>query len=121
ADGVVYGEVRWAPEQHTQAGLSLDEAVEAVTAGLNGPCKSSMDPYRYTKYCVRCDKIRPITPKRSPNSHIGTVRWVPWWLSTLPDQNSDFQPPILPTYLLGWTNDSCPSLFTPVKQTGSTR
>ncbi|HIW46385.1 MAG TPA: adenosine deaminase [Candidatus Yaniella excrementigallinarum] len=34
ADGVVYGEVRWAPEQHTQAGLSLDEAVEAVTAGL---------------------------------------------------------------------------------------
>src|SRR5699024_12299918 len=81
----------------------------------------SMDPYRYTKYCVRCDKIRPITPKRSPNSHIGTVRWVPWWLSTLPDQNSDFQPPILPTYLLGWTNDSCPSLFTPVKQTGSTR
>ncbi|NWN87655.1 MAG: adenosine deaminase [Micrococcaceae bacterium] len=34
ADGVVYGEVRWAPEQHTRAGLSLDETVEAVTAGL---------------------------------------------------------------------------------------
>lgn len=34
ADGVVYGEVRWAPEQHTQQGLSLDETVEAVTAGL---------------------------------------------------------------------------------------
>ncbi|GAA4480874.1 adenosine deaminase [Enteractinococcus fodinae] len=33
-DGVVYGEVRWAPEQHTRGGLSLDEAVEAVTAGL---------------------------------------------------------------------------------------
>src|SRR5690625_1898285 len=33
-DGVVYGEVRWAPEQHTRAGLTLDEAVEAVTAGL---------------------------------------------------------------------------------------
>src|SRR5699024_4539206 len=28
ADGVVYGEVRWAPEQHTQQGLSLDETVE---------------------------------------------------------------------------------------------
>jgi adenosine deaminase len=33
-DGVVYGEVRWAPEQHLQQGLSLDEAVEAVQAGL---------------------------------------------------------------------------------------
>ncbi|MHA7143996.1 adenosine deaminase [Arthrobacter sp. TmT3-37] len=33
-DGVVYGEVRWAPEQHTQKGLTLDEAVEAVQEGL---------------------------------------------------------------------------------------
>ncbi|MCC9146068.1 MULTISPECIES: adenosine deaminase [unclassified Arthrobacter] len=34
ADGVVYAEIRWAPEQHVQAGLSLDEAVEAVQAGI---------------------------------------------------------------------------------------
>jgi adenosine deaminase len=34
ADGVLYGEVRWAPEQHLQAGLSLDAAVDAVQAGL---------------------------------------------------------------------------------------
>jgi adenosine deaminase len=33
-DGVVYGEVRWAPEQHLQKGLTLDETVEAVQAGL---------------------------------------------------------------------------------------
>ncbi|WP_166997808.1 adenosine deaminase [Paramicrobacterium fandaimingii] len=33
-DGVVYGEVRWAPEQHLEQGLSLDEAVDAVQAGL---------------------------------------------------------------------------------------
>ena len=33
-DGVVYGEVRWAPEQHLSSGLTLDEAVEAVQAGL---------------------------------------------------------------------------------------
>jgi adenosine deaminase len=33
-DGVVYGEVRWAPEQHLRKGLSLDEAVEAVQEGL---------------------------------------------------------------------------------------
>jgi adenosine deaminase len=33
-DGVVYGEVRWAPEQHLTGGLSLDQAVEAVQQGL---------------------------------------------------------------------------------------
>ncbi|GAA3768592.1 adenosine deaminase [Microbacterium kribbense] len=34
ADGVVYGEVRWAPEQHVAGGLSLDEAVAAVQDGI---------------------------------------------------------------------------------------
>lgn len=34
ADGVIYGEVRWAPEQHLAGGLSLEEAVEAVQEGL---------------------------------------------------------------------------------------
>lgn len=34
ADGVIYGEVRWAPEQHLQGGLSLDEVVEAVQEGI---------------------------------------------------------------------------------------
>ena len=34
ADGVIYGEIRWAPEQHLLRGLSLDAAVEAVQEGL---------------------------------------------------------------------------------------
>ena len=33
-DGVIYGEVRWAPEQHLTRGLTLDETVEAVQDGL---------------------------------------------------------------------------------------
>lgn len=33
-DGVVHAEVRFAPEQHTEQGLSLDEVVEAVVAGF---------------------------------------------------------------------------------------
>ena len=33
-DGVIYGEVRWAPEQHLRGGLTLDEVVEAVQDGL---------------------------------------------------------------------------------------
>jgi adenosine deaminase len=42
ADGVVYGEVRWAPEQHTAQGLSLDEAVEAVQEGLQAGVEASL-------------------------------------------------------------------------------
>jgi adenosine deaminase len=34
ADGVVYAEVRFAPELHTERGLSLDEVTEAVLAGF---------------------------------------------------------------------------------------
>ena len=34
ADGVVYGETRWAPEQHTAGGLTQTEAVAAVAAGI---------------------------------------------------------------------------------------
>jgi adenosine deaminase len=33
-DGVVYAEVRYAPEQHLQDGLSLEQVVEAVKAGF---------------------------------------------------------------------------------------
>ena len=33
-DGVVYAEVRWAPEQHQRSGLSLEDAVAAVARGL---------------------------------------------------------------------------------------
>lgn len=34
-DGVIYGEIRWAPEQHLAKGLSLDEVVDAVQDGLD--------------------------------------------------------------------------------------
>ncbi|MGI8768220.1 MAG: adenosine deaminase, partial [Propionibacteriaceae bacterium] len=34
ADGVVYAEARWAPEQHLRDGLSLDQTVAAVRDGL---------------------------------------------------------------------------------------
>jgi adenosine deaminase len=34
ADGCVYAELRWAPEQHLSAGLTLTETVEAVQEGI---------------------------------------------------------------------------------------
>ncbi|MEV1047059.1 adenosine deaminase [Streptomyces sp. NPDC049916] len=33
-DGVVYAEIRYAPEQHLEGGLTLEEVVEAVNAGF---------------------------------------------------------------------------------------
>ena len=37
-DGVVHAEVRFAPEQHLERGLSLDEVVEAVLEGFRRGC-----------------------------------------------------------------------------------
>lgn len=41
ADGVVYAEVRFAPEQHCAAGLTLPEVVEAVLAGFATGCEQA--------------------------------------------------------------------------------
>ena len=38
ADGVVYAEIRYAPEQHLEGGLSLDAVVDAVHAGFQEGC-----------------------------------------------------------------------------------
>ncbi|WP_067508597.1 adenosine deaminase [Actinoplanes sp. TFC3] len=38
ADGVVYAEVRYAPEQHLERGLSLDAVVDAVHQGFRDGC-----------------------------------------------------------------------------------
>src|SRR3954451_1426052 len=44
ADGVVYAEVRYAPEQHVSTGLSLDEVVSAVQQGFeDGMARSRAD------------------------------------------------------------------------------
>ncbi|NHC23337.1 adenosine deaminase [Nocardioides sp. IC4_145] len=43
ADGVVYAEVRYAPEQHVRGGLSLDEVVAAVQRGFDEGCSAAGD------------------------------------------------------------------------------
>ena len=42
-DGVVYAEVRFAPEQHLEAGLTLDEIVLAVQEGFNLGMRAAAD------------------------------------------------------------------------------
>lgn len=47
ADGVVYAEIRYAPEQHLEAGLTLEEVVEAVNAGFReGEARARRDGNR---------------------------------------------------------------------------
>jgi adenosine deaminase len=44
SDGVVYAEIRFAPEQHLEGGLSLPEVVEAVLAGFaDGSARAAAD------------------------------------------------------------------------------
>ena len=43
ADGVVYAEVRYAPEQHVEGGLTLDEVVAAVQQGFDEAVAASGD------------------------------------------------------------------------------
>ena len=47
ADGVRYAELRWAPEQHLQRGLSLQQTVAAVAQGIkDGIEKSSQNGFK---------------------------------------------------------------------------
>jgi adenosine deaminase len=43
ADGVVYAEIRYAPEQHVETGLTLDEVVAAVQEGFDQAVAASGD------------------------------------------------------------------------------
>jgi adenosine deaminase len=53
ADGVVYAEVRFAPELHTERGLSLDEVVTAVLDGFRaGAASAAGDGRRITVYAL---------------------------------------------------------------------
>lgn len=52
-DGVLYGEVRWAPEQHLTRGLTLDETVEAVQEGL----EAGVDEVRASGRIIRVGQL----------------------------------------------------------------
>jgi adenosine deaminase len=68
ADGVVYAEVRLAPEQHMEAGLNLDEVVGAVLAGFSAGSAGT----DLTIYAI-CSAMR--TAARSLEIAECAVRW----------------------------------------------
>jgi adenosine deaminase len=52
-DGVIYGEIRWAPEQHLQRGLDLDQVVNAVQEGL----EAGVDSVRASGRSIRVGQL----------------------------------------------------------------
>jgi len=52
-DGVIYGEIRWAPEQHLQKGLDLDQVVAAVQEGL----EQGVDSVRSSGRSIRVGQL----------------------------------------------------------------
>jgi adenosine deaminase len=61
ADGVLYGEVRWAPEQHLTRGLTLDEVVDAVQDGI----EQGIDDAREAGHSIRIGQL--VTAMRHAN------------------------------------------------------
>src|SRR6187402_1996150 len=52
-DGVIYGEIRWAPEQHLSQGLTLDEVVEAVQEGI----EAGIEDARHEGHRIRVGQL----------------------------------------------------------------
>mgnify|MGYP000264049890 CR=1 FL=1 len=46
ADGVVYAEIRWAPELHVEQGLSLTDAIDAVQRGIDSAVAAARESGR---------------------------------------------------------------------------
>ena len=61
ADGVVYAEVRFAPELHVQAGLSLTEVVDAVLAGFDEGTKAAAREGHWIRIGVLLTAMRTAT------------------------------------------------------------
>ena len=58
ADGIVYAEVRFAPELHTERGLTLDEVVEAVCAGFQRGIAAAAAGGRIITIGILCTAMR---------------------------------------------------------------
>ncbi len=55
ADGVVYAEIRFAPEQHVEQGLTLQEVVDAVRAGFDeGVAQARADGHPIRVLAILC-------------------------------------------------------------------
>ncbi|WP_415842982.1 hypothetical protein [Nocardia ninae] len=78
ADGVVYGEVRFAPQLHGRNGMSIDDAVHAVAAGVAQGSSDTGVRYRRRANAVGRYARAPGSCQRSADNGSGTKLLVPW-------------------------------------------
>ncbi|MGI9659394.1 MAG: adenosine deaminase [Gaiellaceae bacterium] len=81
ADGVVYAEVRFAPELHLEQGLQLDEVVEAVLTGFRSGVESARTPAGHPvavgllctamRTAARSDEIAELAIRHRDNGVVG--------------------------------------------------
>lgn len=62
ADGVVYAETRWAPEQHLRGGLTLHQAVAAVRDGLTEGMAAAAEVGRPIQVAQILTSMRHVAP-----------------------------------------------------------
>ncbi|WP_061960729.1 adenosine deaminase [Demequina flava] len=63
-DGVIYAELRYAPEQHLEGGLSLQEVVEAVQAGIEEGVAEATENGRAVRAFALLDAMRHLDRSR---------------------------------------------------------
>ncbi|WP_062069547.1 adenosine deaminase [Demequina sediminicola] len=57
-DGVIYAELRYAPEQHVAGGLSMQQVVEAVQAGIDEGVAEAVESGRVIRAAALLDAMR---------------------------------------------------------------
>lgn len=120
ADGVVYGEIRWAPEQHLAGGLSLDEAVEAVQAGLDEAVEAAdaaghvIRVGQLVTAMRHADRAQEIAELAVRHREAGVVGF------DIAGAGPGSRPPASPTPSRGWPPTTCPSPCTRARATAWT-
>ena len=117
ADGVVYAEVRFAPEQHLLEGLTLDEVVDVGARGVPaGHRRHRRSPSaRSSPPCAT-----PPTPPRSPSWRCATATPA-WWASTSPAARPATRRPATSTPSSSSRPRTSTSPSTPARRSGCRR
>jgi adenosine deaminase len=99
-DGVIYGEVRWAPEQHLEGGLSLEDAVQAVQDGI----EEGEDAAEANGHSIRrCGRGAGLSRSRASLSTSATTAS---WASISRDRKTASRPPAIRRRSISWRRSS---------------
>ena len=106
ADGIVYAEIRFAPELHTEGGLGLDDVVGAVIDGFAvGSERAAAAGHPITVYALLTAMRTQARSVRSPSSRCGGVTTVSS-ASTSREPRPASRPPAISTRSSSWQREN---------------